>query len=266
MEYDLDNPASWFVHEEPPCDPAFDVGLLDIGGTNGDGDPMLKRVWGGKYRSKGILVFKLCDTDSVLVGHQFRDESGEMCEVVKLEDVPATAISIPIYRSEELGELRWIVLRWISPEDLKRLGYFDESLRHQGAESNMGAEAYQEFRARVAAGEDPEVAFVKVENQADRARPLVADEEIKTYFDPEWRKNGDYQFFFRLERADGTYHAADDEALEGIRLLWEQDQSTTVAEREALIQAEREQRARTVKARKGALWHPDSFTGQGVAA
>jgi hypothetical protein len=180
--------------------------------------------------------------------------TGDMREVKTLAEVPEGKICVPIYRSVELGELRWIVLKWKSPEDLERMGFFDKSLRYQAVESDMGAEAFLEFQARVASGESPETAFVKVENQADRARPLKVDSEIETFFDPEWRKSGDYHFFFRLERADGSYHPADGEALEGIRLLWESEQTVSPEEYDAERNDALQKQSLLVQARKRAIW------------
>lgn len=269
MEYDLNNPATWVVYQEPPCEPLFDEELLRIGGKNPNGDPMLVKRWGATYRNKGVLVYKLCDTEPTLIGHQFRDpQSGEMREVSlgQLDQIPQGTISVPLYRGIELGELRWIIERWVSPDDLETMGYFDESLRYQPTETDFGREAFHEFRAMVETGEDPEKALMRVENQVDRLRNLETDQELKTYFDPAWRTKGDYQFFFRLERKNGMYHAPDGEALEAIAAMWEYHQTTTPAQRLADEEEEKARAAIDRQQRIDALWSPEAPRERGVIA
>lgn len=261
MEYDLDTPESWIIYPPPPCDGGFDDELLRIAGLNPHGEPMLRKVWGATHRSKGELTYKLCSTDPVLCGHQFtHPETGETCEVKTLAEVPAgVLITVPLYEGKELGELRWIIERWVSPEDLEKQGYFNTALQYNVVENwQMQAEAKREFLAMVRAGEDPEKALMKVENQCDRARTFEIDQDLKTYFDSEWRTKGDYQFFFRLERADGTYHPADGEALEAIAMIWNYNQTVTPAEHEARLRADAEKRAQELNERRAALWHPDN--------
>lgn len=258
MEYDLENPATWVVYEAPPCDPTFDVELLRIGGTNRDGAPNLMKVWGGTHRAKGVLVYKLCDTEPVIVGYQYKHR-GKVRTVDTADEVPKGILAIPILESLELGELRWVIHRWVSPEELDRMGYFDASLRYQLPNNDQTGAAIAEAKAMVLAGEDPETAWTKVENQLDRARGTEIDQTFKQYFDPEWRKSGDYQFFFRLERADGSYHPPDSEALEAIDAMWKYNMSTTPAEREADLAADAEKREQEKQARIDALWHPQAI-------
>lgn len=269
MEYDLNNPATWVVHQEPPRDSAFDDELLRIGGRNPHGDPNLVRRWGGTYRNKGVLVYKLCDTEPTLVGHEFRDPvSGAMREVElgEIDQIPQNAISVPLYRSVELGELRWIIEYWVSPEQLASMGYFDSALRYQTEETDFSRDAFHEFRAMVEAGDDPEKAMMRVENQVDRARSLKVDEQIKTYFDPAWRTNGDYLFFLRLERKDGTYHPPDSEALEAIAAVWEYNTTTTPAQRAADEEEQKAQAAKERQRRIDELWSPEALRERGLVA
>lgn len=261
MEYDLDNPETWIVYPAPPCDESFDRELLAIGGTNPHGEPMLVKRWGATYYSKGALVYKIYEGEPTLAGHEFRSpDTGEMVRVKTLAEVPNGLITVPYYESLELGELRWIIERWVSPDDLAKMGYFDEALRHDPIPVSPSEKvaARRELHAMIRAGEPVERALTKVENQLDRARPVEIDQEIKTYFDPAQRTRGDYQFFFRLERKNGLYHPADGEALEAIRMIWHYNQTVTPAEHEANIQAAYDQGDLERDQRVDALWSPDN--------
>ncbi len=259
-DYDLNNPDTWVVLEAPPCDPAFDAELLRIGGLNRNKEPNLIKVWGATHRAKGVLLYHLCDTEPVIVGYQFhRRRGGRLQTVETIEEVPKGILAQPILESVELGERRWIIHRWVSPEELDQMGYFDPSLRFQPKETDQFGAAIAEAKAMVIAGEDPEKAWIKVENQLDRARGTEIDPTCKQYFDPELRERGDYHFFFRLERKDGTYHPPDGEAIEAIDALWQYNTTTTPAEREAHAAADAEKQQQEKRARLDALWHPQAI-------
>jgi hypothetical protein len=268
-EYDLDNPETWIVYDEPPCDPSFDETLLKIGGTNPYGEPMLVKRWGATYRSKGELVYQIYESEPTLAGHQYKDpDSGEMVRVATEKEAPRSVIVLPYWESVKLGELRIIIEKWVSPEDLAKQGYFDPETLQAAAEERISpaliGEAGRELRAMVRAGEPVDRAVAKVESQLDRARPSASgiidiDEDTKAYFDPAWRTRGDYQFFFRLERKNGLYHPPDAEALEGIALIWKYNQDVTPAEHEANIQAAFERGDIERDGRVDALWTPDNI-------
>jgi hypothetical protein len=260
FEYNLDDESTWVVREAPPLDSDFNEGLIKIAGWNRFGEQMLRVVWGGTHRAKGILVYKLCDTPETLIAHQYREPSlGQMVEVKKLADVPDGAISIPKYGSIELGELRWMIERWVSSEQLEHMGYFDESLGRIVTELPTDTRyAHQEFKARVRAGEKPETALARVEGELDRQRSMECDQEIKEYFDPEHRAHGDYQLFLKLERSNGMFHEADGEALEGIRAMWEYNENTPLSQIIADEKAASEARRADVQRRLQALWNPDN--------
>ena len=46
-EYNPEESGEWWVKNPPPRDLDFEKGLLRIGGTHGNGKPILRVVWGG---------------------------------------------------------------------------------------------------------------------------------------------------------------------------------------------------------------------------
>jgi hypothetical protein len=270
LEYDLEKPETWIVYPEPPTDPGFDRELLAIGDRNPHGAPMLVRRWGATYRSKGQLVYKIYEGEPIKAGYHYKDpDTGETVRVEFEKEAPRNAIVLPYWESLELGELRHIIERWVSPDDLAKQGYFDPALRaatlEEGVSPALKGEAGRELRAMVKAGEPVGRAIAKVESQLDRARASASgivelDQDTMTYFDPAWRTRGDYQFFFRLERPNGTYHPADGEALEAIRMIWKYNQTVSPAEHEANIQAAYDRGDLLRDERVDALWSPDNIT------
>lgn len=261
FEYNLDDESTWTVREAPAQADGFNDGLIEIAGYNPFGGQMLRTVWGGTHHAKGILVYKLCDTDETCIGYQYRDpDSGEMVETPygTLASIPLTAIPITIYGRLELGELRWMVERWRSPEQLAHMGYFDESLAHVVTEVPVDARfAKREIKARIRAGEKPEVAICRVEGEIDRQRPMVTDQTIKTFFDPEWRQQGDYELFLKLERKNGLYHDADAEALIGIAAMWDYNENTPLSKQIEDEKAASVARRKEVQRRIQELWEAD---------
>jgi hypothetical protein len=262
MEYDLDKPETWIVYPPPPCDPGFDRELLAIGGTNPDGEPVLMKRWGATWRSKGELVYKIYESEPQIVALEYTDPADGQVKRVTDGTLPPGAVTVPVLESVELGELRWIIERWVSPAELAKQGYFDEALNLDPLCVSPAdlALARKELHDRIKSGESAEKALTQVENQLDRMRPLGVDQDIKRYFDPAWRTNGDYQFFFRLERPNGTYHPADGEALEAVRMLWKYNETVSPAEHEANIQAAYERGDLLRDERIDALWSPDNIT------
>jgi hypothetical protein len=137
-EYDLNNPATWVVIRERDVisereAEAVQRELVHIAGLNEYGKPNLVMRWGVTYldpmNMDDMPKYYLSTNGPVLVGHQYRDEAGQMCTVRKLEEVPTHKISIPLYRATHLGERRFIVEQYRSPEFLKRSGRYVEHLR-----------------------------------------------------------------------------------------------------------------------------------------
>jgi hypothetical protein len=152
-EYDLKNPSTWIVIREHDAASEselrrFSDSLVSIAGTNPHGEPNLKLVWGVTHQdpmtTDDLPKYYVSTPEPTLIGHQYR-EGDELRTVTKLEEVPAGKISLPIYGTTKLGERRFIVERWRSPEDLARSGRYLDSVRF---DAETGAELLREFPRR----------------------------------------------------------------------------------------------------------------------
>lgn len=220
FEYELTNPATWHVWDEPHIDPAFTRALTKLRGLNRNSLPHFRMVWGGTHQEfsngRWELKYKLCDTPSVLIGHQFRNPlTGETIMVNSLDRVPDDVISLPVYKSEELGQLRHIIERWTSPEQLEAAGRFDEAIRK---DSETGEEIMREFP-----------------------------------------REGIYDCFMILETRAGKYRAPDKSVLRVIEgtLSYMENTSPEQQARDALDFKKKQERER--KAKIDSLWHPDNL-------
>src|SRR5205085_7819924 len=133
-EYDLDNPSTWTTIDLRDAiseseEKAFQKSLVGIAGLNPFGEPNLTLRWGVTYRDGMILDDKpkyyLFSRDPILIGHRYRDND-EWCSVKELASVPKDKISIPVYSEPHLGERRFIVEIWRSPEFLARSGRYQQ--------------------------------------------------------------------------------------------------------------------------------------------
>lgn len=102
--------------------------LIRIAGLTPLKKPWLMLRWGGTYTEwidgRQMLKYWLCNTADVCTGYYYRDESGEIVKVPhgKLAEVPIKKIALPLYEHTELGERRWIIEQWRSPEFMHKSG------------------------------------------------------------------------------------------------------------------------------------------------
>lgn len=270
-DYDLNNPATWIPVASPPIDPLIFRRLEEIAGLNPFGKRMLEVRWGATHRDpqsadNGLKYF-LCKTDPVLVGHSFRDpDTGKERIVARLEDVPASVlISVPLYESQQLGERRFIVERWRSAEFLSKTGRY-QNLKDQG-------EVLRHFQCR-ACGERVPVNKAQMDINVERIcihcgskRVSPVDERIEgegkllKTIPPE----GVYDFFYRLETADGGPRDFDSEVLEEIAAMWEFQQKPLSEKNEIIAkqdETERERQCKAAQARWEERWSLDNVMKQ----
>lgn len=221
-EYDLSNPSSWVVLRRGDVIGDIDFKwfsdqLIRLAGLNPHGEPNLALRWAVDYQdpmtTDDYPKYYLSTNEQVLIGRGYKDDSGQFVTVDKIEDIPAGKLYLPIYSQTHLGERRFIVEIWRSPEFLERSGRYVEGSRR-----------------------DPETGEILLR---------------------EFPRQGCYDCFFRIERADRTYHPPDGEALEGIQQLWAKN-LRSFAEKDAELRRAREREAKESKKRRREIWHPDN--------
>lgn len=217
-DYNLDNPSTFTVIRKRDViseseESEVQRELVRIAGLNPYGQPNLVIRWAVDYQdpmtTDDYPKYYLSTNEQVLVGRGYRDDDGQFVTVEKIEDIPAGKLYFPIYSQTHLGERRFIVEVWRSPEFLERSGrYIEGNLR------------------------DPETGEI-----------LLRD----------FPRQGCYDYFYRIERADGTYHPPDGEALEGIRQLWAKSQRSP-KEKDQEIRDARANEAKQAKQRRREIW------------
>lgn len=126
-EYIEDRPETWTYRTPPAFPREFQDGLIRIAGLNRHGQPVLKLVWGGTAVSdksdKYSLKYLAGYSSGVLQGYNcYKD--GETTFVTDLADAPENSLVVPATKSEPLGLLRWVIEKWVSPEELEKQNRF----------------------------------------------------------------------------------------------------------------------------------------------
>jgi hypothetical protein len=257
-EFDLEDESTWTVITAPPVDASFLEGLKEIGGLNPLGKPMLQLVWGATHvdpqSADGDLKYFLCDSPPVLRGFEFKMD-GETHRVKSLAEVPLTVlIAEPRYESEQLGQRRFIVEEWHSPEFLAKSGRYMET--HDTGESELTISCRNCGGGMKPTGREDERVCVVC---GSKRQSVVEFREIKNErLLKDIPREGVYDHFFTIQTKQGLYHPADAEALEGVRRLWEW-RKRSFKERSRDIKAGRQMAATRTRQARREIWHPDNL-------
>lgn len=257
-EFNLEDESTWVVIAAPPVDPSFQAGLKEIAGLNPYEQPILRLVWGGTHRDEqdpaGGLKYWLCDTPPVLKGFEYQD-NGNTVRVKTLAEVPTNILmTIPKYESVELGERRWKIEIWHSPLFLERSGRYSET--HDTGDSEITISCRGCGGQMRPTGREDERVCIEC---GSRRQSIVEIREIKNeQLLKEIPSSGVYDHFMTLQTKAGKYHAADDEALEGVRRLWNFNQQSFKA-KDAVIKTDRAQAADRTRQARREVWHPDNL-------
>lgn len=110
-------------NESPARDKAFEEQLAKIGGTNRFGNPRLRVVWGGtelsdRTKSGTELKYHIGWTTEELKGWRYDDEDGTHF-IEDANEYTGTALLKPVIEQSAVGYPRWIIEKWVSPEELE---------------------------------------------------------------------------------------------------------------------------------------------------
>lgn len=208
----------------PEVDPRFIAGLTNIGGLNPFGKSVLRCIWGATQVDEmavgNHLKYWLANKDAELSHFEFTcPVTGMLLQVEKLEEVPpAVLIPVPKYRQIELGERRFIIEIWRSPQFLAASNrYTEQSVFDNGATTEFffcrgcGAEL-------PATPQDGPAACARCGSRRHYIQEMrEAGEGQLLRTNP---VEGCYDFFLRLENGLGDPMAPDEHALKLIEQLW----------------------------------------------
>jgi hypothetical protein len=128
FEYLEEDQSTWRYQQLPEIPKDFIEELTNIGGLNRFGQPNLRVVKGNEIKNdrsenQKILKYHAGWTPFEVSGYSY-EHNGEIAFTTRLEDIPPNIIVYPNTRQEELGLLRYVIERWVSPEKLAEEGRF----------------------------------------------------------------------------------------------------------------------------------------------
>ncbi len=257
-EYDLDRPETWKPLREPYVDPSFDRALIEIAGLNRYGEPNLMRRWGCTWKdpqnASGALKYFLTHTSPTLKGFEWVQD-GETFFTTKLADVPASVlIPVPKYESHQLGERRWIIEQYRSPDFLSRSGRYKDVHDTGESELRVSCKNCGSCATQATDNEDERICL----SCGSKRMSTVEFREIKNErLLNDFPERGCYDYFLRLQTEDGTanglYRPCDGKALEDIRRQWA-FQQLSLNEQEVEREKLNRMAARERNKRKNAIW------------
>lgn len=259
-EYDTEDPQTWYPIAEPSVDSSFDKELIRIAGLNPFGQPMLQKRWAVSYidpmaetdEPKYLYVVK----NPTLIGFEFTDEGGTRF-VKRLEDVPPhVLIPVPKYNNPKLGERRWVIEVWRSAEFLARSDRYRQT--HDTGDSEIRISCRNcGGQMRRTGNEDERVCIVC----GSKRQSIVETREIKNErLLRDLPAEGCYDYFLRLETADGFYRPADAGSLNIIRLVWAHTQKSQQEKNRLYLkqkEAEAQQALASKRERHDYIWSDD---------
>lgn len=169
--------------------------LTRIGGLTPIGKPWLMLRWGASYtepdaRGNQRIKYWLANTEPVCTGYYYRMDDGGIVRVPHgyLHIVPEDKIALPLYESEELGERRWIIEQWRTPEFIDKSGRNDYDATHDNLPELLCCRRCQTPKPE-RGKRCPECGETEEYHTKGDGRRLIA----------ETRGEGRYDFFMRLE-------------------------------------------------------------------
>jgi hypothetical protein len=126
-EYFPDSPDSWVTKSAPSRPHWFDRELVSIAGLNRHGKPNLQLVWGGTQVSDKAedtrLKYHAGWSAREVKGWRYR-QGEEWIFTEDIDNLDPSIMVFPDTHQEQLGVPRWIIERWVSPEELEEENRF----------------------------------------------------------------------------------------------------------------------------------------------
>ena len=128
FEYLENDQSTWKYQRLPDIPQDFVEELTAIGGLNRLGQPNLRVVKGNEIKNdraedQKLLKYHAGWTPNEVSGYHYM-ENGERRFTTRLEDIDPGTMVFPSMNQEELGLLRYVIEKWVSPEELEEAGRF----------------------------------------------------------------------------------------------------------------------------------------------
>lgn len=128
FEYLENDQSTWTFQKLPDIPQDFVEELTAIGGLNRFGQPNLRVVKGNEIKNdrsenRQLLKYHCGWTPNEVSGYYYMVD-GKKHFTTRLEDIDPGAMVFPSMSQEELGLLRYVVEKWISPEELAKNNRF----------------------------------------------------------------------------------------------------------------------------------------------
>lgn len=128
-EYIPESSSTMRFQKLPDIDPEFERELVKIAGLNPHGKPNLRVVKGNEIESdraeERCLKYSCGWTPFEVQGYSYRDADGEHF-TTNVDNLDPSIFIYPVVRQQELGLLRYVIERWVSPEELERANRFQK--------------------------------------------------------------------------------------------------------------------------------------------
>lgn len=127
-EYLENDQSTWRFQKLPEIPEEFVEKLTQIGGLNRFGQPNLRVVKGNEVlndrsEDKKLLKYHAGWTPFEVSGYNYEHE-GRVMFTTRLEEIPPNVLVYPVTQQEELGLLRYVIEKWVSPEALAEANRF----------------------------------------------------------------------------------------------------------------------------------------------
>lgn len=135
-EYLENDESTWQYQRLPDIPEDFVRELVKIGGLNRFGQPNLRVVKGNEVKNdkaedQKLLKYHAGWTPNEVSGY-FYLVDGERHFTTRLEDIDPGAVVFPAMNQEELGLLRYVIEKWVSPEELADAHRFEQRYEEGG--------------------------------------------------------------------------------------------------------------------------------------
>lgn len=209
-EFRADDPDSW-VAKTPPSHPEwFSNELVKIAGLNRHGKPNLRLVWGGSEPSdrteKARLKYHAGWSSKEVKGWRYK-EGDEWAFTEDIDNLDTSIMVFPDTHQYQLGVPRWIVERWVSPEELEWQNRFQTRKEFHDTENLL-----REFPR-----EGVYDAYFVIENLERKFRQV--DMDVIHFLKMKWHYEKDFETVERMIEAHDEKEFEDMEKAEAE--LWE---------------------------------------------
>jgi hypothetical protein len=130
FEYLENDQSTWCYQKLPDIPREFVQQLTAIGGLNRFGQPNLRVVKGNEIKNdkaedQTLLKYHAGWTPAEVSGYLYT-EDGEKRFTTRIEEIPPHVMVFPTMEQEELGLLRYVIEKWVSPEELAKANRFSQ--------------------------------------------------------------------------------------------------------------------------------------------